>query len=109
MINLAPLIFKRQCMIEKKMKVLEAFEEFLDAILKDSFGKDEVESNQNVGIDKILTSAEVCSHFQISATTLERRIRAGLKYSQAVKKGNRLFKLSECEDFFNINKNCHEN
>ncbi|MFP5436586.1 MAG: hypothetical protein ACLGH8_02245 [Bacteroidia bacterium] len=53
--------------------------------------------------ERIMSAHEVCSHFKISQTTLERRIRAGLKYSQAVKKGNRLFKLSDCEDFFNIN------
>jgi len=52
--------------------------------------------------DKLITAKEVCRYFQISQTTLERRVRAGLTYSQAVKKGNRLFKLSECENFFNI-------
>lgn len=90
-------------MKEEKVKVLKAFEEFLDMVHKNAPQRNAVEEEPPEVVDKILTFAEVCNHFQISATTLERRIRAGLKYSQAVKKGNRLFKLSDCNNFFNIN------
>lgn len=70
-----------------------------------SITKKEIEQKEhrNEKNEKLLTSKEVCSLFQISKTTLERRIREGLKYSQAVRKGNRLFKLHECEKFFNLN------
>jgi len=90
-------------MQQEKRKALRAFEEFLDAVLSNAPKGDKIEEKQDVINNKILTFSEVCQYFQISATTLERRIREGLKYSQAVRKGNRLFKLGDCKKFFNIN------
>lgn len=90
-------------MEEKKMKVLEAFKEFLEAVFENELDKGTGNDKQPPAMQNILTFKEVCNHFHCSPTTLERRIREGLKYSQAARKGNRLFKLSDCEQFFNLN------
>ncbi len=87
-------------MNDKKNLLLSSFEAFLDEAL---LSKEEKIQQNDQKDEKLLTTKEVCAFFQISQTTLERRVRAGLKYSQAVKNGNRLFKLSNCEQFFNIN------
>lgn len=93
-------------MTQRKQKALELFEEILNQIPENLSGEEIVlPVNENFVPDPILTSKEVCAYFKISQTTLERRIRAGLKYSQAVKKGNRLFKRSACERFFNLKNN----
>lgn len=89
----------------KKVELLSSFEAFLDEVLlsraEETYQK-ELGNNEK---DKVLTFNEVCAYFRISPTTLERRIREGLKYSQAVRKGNRLFKLSDCQSFFNLKNN----
>lgn len=86
-------------MEEKKNQLLSSLEAFLDEALLSK--EKEIQPNDQKN-EKLLTSKEVCAFFQISQTTLERRVRAGLKYSQAVKKGNRLFNLNDCKSFFNI-------
>jgi hypothetical protein len=90
-------------MEERKNQLLSSFEAFLDEALSSKNEQKDQHEQKDGKKEKLLTSKEVCSYFQISLTTLERRIREGLKYSQAVKKGNRLFRLSDCEKFFNLN------
>ena len=90
-------------MIKNKKKILEMFEELLDTALDGAFQESLLNEPKTNKVDEILTFKEVCAYFHVSPTTLERRIREGLKYSQAVRKGNRLFKLSDCKYFFKLN------
>lgn len=89
-----------------KEQLLEAAEKFIDLLFEKIH--EEMLDNQTEGglatsPEKYLTVKEVCEYYRISKTTLELRIREGLRFNQARKNCNRTFKFSECERFLTKN------
>lgn len=90
---------------DKLMKAnLEEIYNHLLFVLKEDIMQ-ELEQKINVskieidGGEKPMTSKEVCVHYKISASTLERYVRKGLKYSNSGKGTKRLFTKKQIEQF----------
>lgn len=67
--------------------------------------------NENLGQSLVaddddlpMTSKEICSHFKISPSTLERYVRQGLKFSSTKKNAKRLFTKRQFNHFINSKK-----
>jgi hypothetical protein len=89
-----------------KEQLLEAAEKFIDLLFEkihEELLDNQAEENAISSPEKHLTFKEVCDYYRISKTTLEIRIREGLKFNQARKNCNRTFKFSECEKFLTKN------
>lgn len=97
---------------DKLMKAnLEKIYNHLLFVLKEDIMQ-ELEQKSNVsGIEiddweKPMTSKEACSYYKISASTLERYVRKGLKYSNSGKGTKRLFTKKQIENY--LKKKNHE-
>ncbi|OYU80447.1 MAG: hypothetical protein CFE23_09325 [Flavobacterium sp. BFFFF1] len=49
---------------------------------------------------ELLTSKEVCEYYRVSIRTLDRKTTKGLKFRQSATKSKRLFRKSDCDNFF---------
>lgn len=55
--------------------------------------------------EKIMTASEVCKYYGFSLSTLRRHEQNGLnRVNKCQKNKNRIFKLTECEKYFNQKK-----
>lgn len=94
--------------MKKKLKLL--YEHLLVNIKDDVMQELELKflelEIKNEKLEKPMTSKEICQHYKISSSTLERYIRNGLKFKNSGKKSKRLFTKNDFNNFLNErNKN----